>query len=312
MRHIVTFDSDQWPLHAVLHEPQRAVEPRVGVVLLHESFNTKFGTHRLYRTLADALEEQGCYALRFDGRGICDSPGHSDATFDSRLADARAAIGFMRSHCPVDAVVVWGLCMGAALGVFSGVEAPESHRKVDGLVLCNLLSYAPDATLPEFEYKKVDLSLILRDFLFDGKFFSRVMSAPRTLSYYRKEVPRLAATLVRRYRKKDSNLERLQAAVRRVGGLLAEYPGPALLIWGEKDRYRQRFVEFVNPNDRLGLAKKENPPTWLDVADGDHTFASAEQTATVIRLTLEWMDSFRARLAGRAEASPQDAARQTG
>jgi pimeloyl-ACP methyl ester carboxylesterase len=302
MRDIVTFTSGQWPLHGVLHEPGRVSQPRIGVVLLNENFNTKFGAHRLYRKLADALEERGYYALRFDGRGNCDSPGQSETTFDSRIADARAALGYVRDHCPVDAVVVWGLCMGAALGLFAATD-PEPHREVDGLVLCNLLAYPPDATLPQFDYFKVDFYMVMRDLLFDGRFLHRVRSAPRMLHVYRRDVPRLAASLLRRYRRKEPELGRLRSAVGRVADLLAGYTGPCLLIWGEKDRYRQRFVEFVNPNDRLGLAKRDNPPGWFDVADGDHTFASAEQTATMIHVTLEWLDALRAKLAGHAKGN---------
>ncbi len=52
MAEFVTIPSDGWNLHGLVHLPRRVAGQRVGVVLLHENINTKFGTHRLYRRLA--------------------------------------------------------------------------------------------------------------------------------------------------------------------------------------------------------------------------------------------------------------------
>ncbi len=304
MREIVSFVSEGWTLHGVVHSPRAVPELRVGVVLFHENFNTKFGPHQLYRRLAEALAEVGFYALRYDSRGTCDSPGQCELSFADRVADARAAIRFFRNQYQLDALVGWGLCMGAAVAVHSAAEGRPGQERPDGLVLCNILADPADASLPQFGYNKVDLPGLARDLLRGGNLLRKLWQAPRKLPIYRKSIPKLAASLLRRYRSNEPELDRLCAAVGRVGELLAGYAGPCLLLFGEKDTYRRAFFEQVNVDDRLGLARRKLPPAWATVRDGDHTFASAEQTAEMIGYTLNWLEGFRRGLDGSANSSP--------
>jgi pimeloyl-ACP methyl ester carboxylesterase len=285
---IVNIPLDGWTLHGIVHLPQHASGRRVGVVLFHENFNTKIGTHRLFRDLGDRLAQAGFYALRYDDRGMCDSPGVCDLTIADRLADARAAASFFRSQYKLDTVVGWGLCLGAAIAVHTSSSRNPSE-KLDGLILCSIVADPGIVSLPQFGYERVQISKVAQEFFLRGNVLRKLLNAPRRLKPWAKKF----AVLARRYlRPTPRELGRMKDTIGRVGGLLARYDGPSILVFGEKDSYLTDFVERVNPNDRLGLKKKELPPSWVLIKDGDHTFSSREKTEELFSLTLSWMQPF--------------------
>src|SRR5215472_18770125 len=55
MTELVNIPAEGWTLHGVVDLPKQSRGKRVGVLLYHENYNTKFGTHRLFRELADRL-----------------------------------------------------------------------------------------------------------------------------------------------------------------------------------------------------------------------------------------------------------------
>jgi pimeloyl-ACP methyl ester carboxylesterase len=288
-KELVGIPADGWTLHAIVNVPQRrASQKRVGVILFHENYNTKFGTHRLFRDLADRLSEAGFYTLRYDDRGMCDSPGVCDLTIADRLADARAAASFFRTHYELDIVIGWGLCLGAALAVHTA-SSRKPTEKLDGLMLCSIVADPGIVSLPQFAYERVEISKVAQEFFLRGNVFQKLLKAPKSFRSWMKKIDVLA----RRYlRPTPKELERMKETIGRVGGLVAQYEGPCVLVFGEKDSYLVDFVERVNPNDRLGLKNKTNPPGWILIKDGDHTFSSQEKTEELFRLTLNWVQPF--------------------
>src|SRR5207237_10213030 len=111
MTELVKIRSGQWEMSGVVHTPPVAPHRRVGVLLLHENFNTKFGTHRMFYQLGEALAGAGLYALRYDNRGMCDSPATNLLTFQDRVADACSASQFFKREYRLDAGLFWVLFM---------------------------------------------------------------------------------------------------------------------------------------------------------------------------------------------------------
>lgn len=292
MTEIETIPSDATPLHAIVHLPAQDCGRRVGVLISCSNINPKFGPQRLFFHLGEAMAQAGFHVLRYDNRGTSDSPGLCDLTFTQRVADARAAIGFFRIRYRLDVLIGWGLCMGAAVLVHCTASA-RAEERLDGLVLCSILAHPSDAWLPQHYGKKVNVPRLARDMLFDGNLLTKLWHAPGKFHIYRKNLPRLVAKLMAPIRRPMPELEQVRSAVGGVGELLAQYPGPCLMIFGEKDAYRASFLEHVNPGDRLGLARKNVPPDWALIKDGDHVFASQGQAAELIRYTLEWVGQFR-------------------
>ena len=139
MTELVNIPADDWTLHGIVHCPKQSSSQRVGVLLYHENYNTKIGTHRLFRDLSDRLASAGFYALRYDDRGMCDSPGICDLTIADRLDDARAAARFFRVAYKLDVVIGWGLCLGATTALHTSASS-DPLEQLDALILCSILA----------------------------------------------------------------------------------------------------------------------------------------------------------------------------
>ena len=284
MTEIVTIPNLPTVLHGVVHRPASEPGKRVGVIFSINNYHSKFGVQRLYYELAEALAQGGFYALRYDNQGDGDSPGHTNLSFAHRVSDLRAAAAFFRAHCRLDMLIGWGLCMGSTIVLDCAGEDPPGG--FDGLILCSLIADRAKVTLPQWEYKKVDVRAVAQMMFFEGNLLKKLLRAPSKLRIYRDNLPKLAARL------RDPELAWLRRAVHRTGKYLARYPRPCLIIFGETDTHRKCFFERVNPGDRLGLAKKDIPPDWITIKDGDHAFASGDQKLELIGRTLDWLKLF--------------------
>lgn len=302
MKEMVQVPSEGWVLHGILNVPEKPRPgKRVGVILFYDDCGSKFGTHAFYRKVADALEAQGYYTLRCDNRGLCDSPGLNDLTFEVRLADAVSQIRWFRKRCELEVLVSWGLCVGAAVALHATTKAKSEDELPDGLVLCNILGDPSIVSTPEVGFARADPGRILTDMFLKGNLWNKLLEAPKKLHIYRQNFPRMAKALYARYVKRVPDLDVFRKAIGEVPGLLQKWDRPHLMIYGEDDNYRAAFMERVNPNDRLGLGNKRIPPHWATVANGNHTFASAQQAKDAIGFTIDWLDAF---LTGR-DPGPQ-------
>jgi hypothetical protein len=288
MTELVRIRSGKWELSGVVHAPALAPRRRVGVVLLHENFNTKFGTHRMFYQCGEALAAAGVYALRYDNRGMCDSPGTNSLTFEDRVADACAATPFFKNKYHLDAIFFWGLCMGAAVARHASAQlGPELS---EGMMLCSLLADPRDASLPKFGYGGNPYRVV--EGLLRGNVLKRA-SRFVTDTTYRKNVVGLLKGVANRVVAREPELERLKKNVDQVGDLLRRYSGHIALVFGDKDPCWFHFAEGVNANDKLGLSRMGAKRIFLMVEKGDHTFSSRPQTRTVIDWTVEWAEALR-------------------
>ena len=288
MTELVKIRSGKWELSGVVHAPSVAPQRRVGVVLLHENFNTKFGTHRMFYQVGEALAAAGFYALRYDNRGMCDSPGINALTFDARLADVGPATQFFKKEYRLDSVFFWGLCMGAAVALHASAQA--GAEMPEGIMLCSLLADPGDVSLPQFGYGATPSRVVAG--LSRGNVLKRA-SRFVTDGTYRKNVGRMLKGAVTQIAAREPELERLKKYIGQVGDLLRQYRGPIVLVFGDKDPCWTHFDERVNANDQLGLAKMGSKRIFLMVEGGDHTFSSMKQTQTVIEWTVEWAQGLR-------------------
>ena len=212
MTNLVTIRSGEWPLSGVVHTPPFVPERRVGVVLLHENFNTKFGTHRIFYQLGEALAESGLYALRHDNRGTCDSPGVHALTFLDRVEDACAASKFLAREYRLDAVLFWGLCMGAAVAVHASQQlGPQIPA---GMMLCSILADPLHASLPQFGYDQVSLSRFIGSNVMRGSPWRKAASFI-TDREYRQRIGKTVKRLVKRYFFSGPELGHLQKQIAR-------------------------------------------------------------------------------------------------
>ncbi len=283
-----TFTHEGWALHGIVQRPTSEPRPRIGVIVLQGNLDSspKFGAHWMFRRLGDALAEAGYYALRFDPRGTCDSPGQCDLKFRDRISDLCAAARFFRSEYRLDGLVFWGLCMGAAVAVHAGARL-NRYDKPDAMILCSVLAHPDDASLPEFGYRATTLSAFLRN-TGSGNSWNKLRQLLTDAAYRRNAYECVKAVVVG-YTNRNPVLKQLQADVSRVGALISRYDRPMLLIFGEKDPFWISFTKWVNPDDKLRLSRKPWPPKLIVMEDGDHVFASKAQMSELIESTVQWL-----------------------
>jgi hypothetical protein len=115
-------------LQAIFELP--AEQTRLGSVVVCHPHPQHGGTmhNKVAHTLARAFVRMGFAALRFNFRGTEESEGVYDAG-DGELADALAAIDWMRARFPEKALWVAGFSFGAAIAVKAAVAT-----EVDGLI----------------------------------------------------------------------------------------------------------------------------------------------------------------------------------
>jgi pimeloyl-ACP methyl ester carboxylesterase len=258
------------------------------VVLLHENFNTKFGTHRMFYQTGEALAAAGFYALRYDNRGMCDSPGINTVTFEERVADAIEATRFFKREYRLDTIFFWGLCMGAAVAMHASAKA--GAEKPEAIMLCSLLADPGDASLPQFGYGANPSRVVAG--LSKGNVLKRA-SRFVTDATYRKNVGRLLKGVATRVAAREPELERLKKSIGEIGNLLRQYAGPIVLVFGDKDPCWFHFRDGVNAEDKLGLNAMGTKRNFVLLEGGDHTFSSKPQTDQVIAWTVEWAQALR-------------------
>ena len=126
----ISIEVDGLPCAGLLHGV--ASPASTGVVVIVGGPQYRVGSHRQFVLLARALATAGTPVLRFDYRGLGDSPGAA-CDFTAIDADIRAAIDSLVAHTGVRRVVLWGLCDAASAAL---MVAPLDAR-IGGLVLLN-------------------------------------------------------------------------------------------------------------------------------------------------------------------------------
>lgn len=128
----IVFTSEGQQVVGIWHRPAGA-GPFPAVLLLHGFTGHKGEAHRLFVQAARALAAGGMAALRIDFRGSGDSAGEfHEMTIAGELADARAALRFLRDLPDVDAgrIGVLGMSMGGMVTAFLLAEEPALRAAV--------------------------------------------------------------------------------------------------------------------------------------------------------------------------------------
>ncbi|HUF75981.1 MAG TPA: alpha/beta family hydrolase [Longimicrobiales bacterium] len=115
-------------LEALLKEPEGAPRGAAVVCHPHPLFGGTMHTKAVYRT-AQALNEAGLVALRFNFRGVGSSTGSYDEGVGEQ-DDMRAALGWLAEQYPTVPLVAGGFSFGSKVGLSVGAE----DERVVGLV----------------------------------------------------------------------------------------------------------------------------------------------------------------------------------
>ena len=109
---VLQFDCEGESLLGIISEGAPAQERAVIVIVGGPQYRA--GSHRQFVQLARHLASAGHTVLRYDYRGMGDSPGNL-RNFEHVQADIRAAIDALQASRPaLRQFVLWGLCDGAS------------------------------------------------------------------------------------------------------------------------------------------------------------------------------------------------------
>jgi alpha/beta superfamily hydrolase len=126
-------------LRGMIHQPA-GVRSRVpGVVFFHGFTGDRMESHWIFIKCARALAQDGFSSLRFDFYGSGESEGEfHQATLQSEIADARAAVRFMQQQKGIDPARL-GLCGLSLGGCVAACVAPAVKAKA--LVLWSAVAH---------------------------------------------------------------------------------------------------------------------------------------------------------------------------
>jgi len=255
-------------LQAILHEPASSL--LTGVVIVVGGPQYRVGSHRQFLLLARRLSAAGFPCLRFDYRGMGDSPGPFQG-FERIGADIRAAVDALIAHAPgVRRVLLWGLCDAASAAL---MYAPSDPR-IAGLVIAN-----PWVRSPATEARARVRHYYLRR-LFSADFWKKVLSGRWS--------PRATATDLRDLRAAQSETA-TPAYVEAMLKGAEVFGGRTLLVTSGEDLTAAEFIDRVRGSTRWQavLARAGNRRFHLEEAT--HTFSTAGWRAAVETETINWV-----------------------
>ena len=127
---MVSFSGAQGTVRGVLHQP-RATPRRGRILFLHGWSGDRTGPHRMFVHAARMLADRGFTSLRMDfgGRGDSDTPPSGSSTIADMIADARAAIDWLRTEAPADGpLTLLAICSGCKVAISTAAVEPDVER----------------------------------------------------------------------------------------------------------------------------------------------------------------------------------------
>ena len=272
----ITFDCAQETLVGILALPQ--APSATGVVVVVGGPQYRVGSHRQFTLLARTLAAGGYPVLRFDYRGMGDSPG-PQRDFLQVTEDIGRAIDALQQRVPqVTRVALWGLCDGASAALVYCQESGDS--RVTGLCLLNPWVRS-QASLARAHVKHYyTRRLRQKEFwikLSSGKVATAALAGLwQNLRLSRAGADRKAAQQLLPFQ------QRMARAWRAFGGSI-------LLLLSGDDYTAKEFLEYTRMDGGwAGLLERPNVARH-DLPGTDHTFSNATARAQVEELTLAWL-----------------------
>ncbi|KQY81385.1 hydrolase 1, exosortase A system-associated [Pelomonas sp. Root1444] len=272
---VLSFTCEGEPLVGILAEPD-GTPAEVGVLIIVGGPQYRVGSHRQFTLLARHLAANGFAALRFDYRGMGDSPGEA-RDFLGVDADIAAAITALLAARPaLKRVALWGLCDAASAALLY-LDSTRDPR-VAGIALLN--PWARSAASLAQTHVKHYYWRRLREKEFWLKLLSGGVgtTALRTLG----SNLRLARGAGSKTADSRSFQDRMAAGLR-------GFDGPALLVLSGDDYTAREFAGWAGSSPAWqGLLAR---PTLVlhEMPTADHTFSTLEDQDAQCRICLDWL-----------------------
>lgn len=278
---VLNFACEDATLVGILAEPDDA-PVETGVIIIVGGPQYRVGSHRQFVLLARHLATQGFAALRFDYRGMGDSPGDA-RDFLAVNADIAAAIDALLASRPaLRRVALWGLCDAASAALLY-LESTRDSR-VAGIALLNPWARST-ATLARTHVKHYYWRR-LREKTFWLKLLSGGIGTTALSA--------LARNLRLARRGSNKNAHALGFQDRMAIGLHS-FGGPVLLVLSGDDYTAREFSLHVETSPAWAGLLNTPQVRRETLAEADHTFSDLRHMASVEAITLSWLKMIRVR-----------------
>lgn len=247
----ITFKNEGEQVVGMFHLPD-GEGPFPAVAFFHGFTGSKTEAHRLFVQTARGLAGAGIASLRIDFRGSGDSAGEfSQMTVSSEVADARAALRYLRRRREVDAsrIGILGMSMGGMVTTLAAVDETD----VRAIVLWNPV--ANPKALRDRRYTEQSQSQLASMGVVD--WFGWAVGA--------------------KFIEELGTADPLSAAVR--------VTAPTLIVVATEDETvpREEGESYLRVREGAGL------PGALHLVEGaDHTFSTLGWTAEAMAASLAW------------------------
>ena len=285
----LTFDCGGDTLVGILHRPLHPRRRGI-VIVVGGGPQYRAGGHRQLTLWSRALCAAGFPVLRFDYRGMGDAHG-TFRGFTDVDDDIRAAVDQLKQQVPeVDEVVLWGECdASSAILMYAYRDA-----RVKGMVLLNpwVRTEAGQAkAILRFYYLQRVLQPSFWGKLFSGR-LNPVASARSALDLVRQtRAARPAAAAPAAGDLKAPISRELPLTESLLIGL-QRFQGRILLVLSGRDLIAKEFDQLLRDVPAWQQALQAKPVQRHDMAEGDHTFSSAQQRGQVLGWGQAWLENW--------------------
>jgi len=274
-------------LVGILHQPETESLKRGVLFVVGGGPQFRVGGHRQLTLWSRRLCREGYPVFRFDYRGMGDAHG-SFRGFEDVAADIRAAIDHFFAVSPsLQELVLWGECDASAAILFYA----HQDSRVKGLVLLN----------PWVRTEGGEAKAILRFYylqrLLEPSFWRKVLS----LRFNPFASLKSAVGLVQKARSSAQGVVTGPDGGDGLGGVslpkrlfngFSRFSGPVMLVLSGRDLIAREFEQLIQSDAAWGQLVSSQRVTRHDLAEGDHTFSSAEQRNRVVSWGVDWLKAW--------------------
>jgi uncharacterized protein len=269
------------PLVGIVTRPH-AHDARLGVLIVVGGPQYRAGSHRHFVQIARELAQSGTPVLRFDVRGMGDSPGEKQG-FEDLTPDIGAAIDAFLAACPrLERVVLWGLCDGASAALLY-LDARQDTR-VAGLALLNPWVRSSQtlakAQVKSYYAQRLGKLSTWRELLRGRIGWAAVM-----------DFAQVVGRTLRRSRSATSTPDAPLPFQQRMSRAWLRFQGPTLLMLSGRDLTAREFIELLQMDVAFSKAAGRPSVQTQHLPDADHTLSGASARQMHRRILEAWLQS---------------------
>lgn len=284
-----TFSCGESRVVAILHRPQTPVKRGVLVVVGGPQY--RVGSHRQFVLLARTLAQTGIPVMRFDYRGMGDSPG-GRRSFEDIEEDMRSAIDEFFAWMPgLKELIIWGLCDAVSAALLYAYKDP----RVTGLIMLNPWVRTEESMAKAY-VKHYYLSRLFSKALWRKIFKGRFNIIESSRSFLGMLVKTFSFGNGEKANKSQHRnhmlIDPALPLPRRMALGFEHFTGRALFILSGDDLTAAEFKDLIASSEHWKKLMQRDTVSRKDLPEANHTFSTRRWRDQVATWSVEWIQSW--------------------